>query len=95
MGQSTGTHTPYYHRFEPILAVDDTVELQPAARTFLSKKGYDPDYGARPLGRVIQTELKDRLADELLFGSLQKGGQVKVGVNKDESGEEVLDFSFA
>jgi ATP-dependent Clp protease ATP-binding subunit ClpA len=71
------------------------VELQPAARTFLSKKGYDPDYGARPLGRVIQAEIKDRLADELLFGALQKGGQVKVDVNKDDSGDEVLDFSFA
>lgn len=34
MGQSTGTHTPYYHRFEPLLAVDDTVELQPAADVY-------------------------------------------------------------
>jgi len=35
MGQSTGTHTPYYHRFEPILAVDDTVELQPSAEVYV------------------------------------------------------------
>ncbi len=72
-----------------------SVVLEAAARTWLSKKGYDPDYGARPLARVIQTQIKDRLADELLFGELQKGGQVKVDVHKDESGEEELDFSFA
>jgi len=71
------------------------VALEPAAKTWLSKKGYDPDYGARPLGRVIQTQIKDRLADELLFGELQKGGEVKVDVLTNESGEEELDFRFA
>jgi ATP-dependent Clp protease ATP-binding subunit ClpA len=50
------------------------------ARTWLAKKGYDPQYGARPLARVIQTELKDVLADEILFGKLEKGGTVRLDV---------------
>ena len=54
------------------------LRLQPAARAWLAEKGYDPDFGARPLGRVIQTELKDKLSDLLLFGELQKGGVVEV-----------------
>ncbi len=54
------------------------LELTPAACARLAELGYDPVYGARPLGRVIQTEIKDRLADELLFGKLVKGGRVHV-----------------
>ena len=52
--------------------------ISPAVRTWLAEKGYDPAYGARPLGRVIQTEIKDKLADELLFGALQRGGLVSL-----------------
>ena len=40
------------------------------------KKGHDPRYGARPLTRLIQTEIKDILSDEILFGRLVKGGKV-------------------
>ena len=60
-----------------------TIELKPEARTWLAKKGYDPLYGARPLGRVIQEEIKKPLAEELLFGALQKGGAVTVGLDKE------------
>jgi len=52
--------------------------LTPAARAWLAEKGFDKHFGARPLARVIQTELKDKLADELLFGKLAKGGKVTV-----------------
>ena len=52
--------------------------ISPAVRTWLAKKGHDPAYGARPLGRVIQTEIKDKIADELLFGVLQRGGLVSL-----------------
>ncbi len=48
------------------------------AREWLGKKGYDPLYGARPLARVIQDELKKPLSDELLFGKLKNGGNVAV-----------------
>jgi ATP-dependent Clp protease ATP-binding subunit ClpA len=54
------------------------LEVSPAARAFLAEKGYDPLFGARPLARVMQTELKDPLADDLLFGRLVKGGRVRV-----------------
>jgi ATP-dependent Clp protease ATP-binding subunit ClpA len=56
-----------------------TIELKPEARAWLGKKGYDPLFGARPLSRVIQEHVKKPLAEELLFGALQKGGAVTVG----------------
>lgn len=58
--------------------------LTPAARTWLAKKGYDPLFGARPMARVIQTELKDRLVDGVLFGELSKGGRVEVDVGEKD-----------
>ncbi|OQX28292.1 MAG: ATP-dependent Clp protease ATP-binding subunit ClpA [Desulfobacteraceae bacterium IS3] len=60
-----------------------SLALSDAARTWLAKKGYDSRYGARPLARVIQTEIKDRLSDEILFGRLEKGGKVFVDLEKD------------
>jgi ATP-dependent Clp protease ATP-binding subunit ClpA len=57
--------------------------LEPAARAWLAHKGYDPIYGARPLARVIQTEVRDPLTDEILFGKLEKGGTVKIGLQED------------
>jgi ATP-dependent Clp protease ATP-binding subunit ClpA len=41
-------------------------------------------YGARPLGRLIQTHIKDALSNEILFGSLQKGGRVAVDLSEDQ-----------
>jgi ATP-dependent Clp protease ATP-binding subunit ClpA len=61
-----------------------SIELTDAARGWLGKKGYDPLYGARPLGRVIQNHLKKNLAEELLFGRLAKGGLVRVDVADDK-----------
>ncbi len=55
-----------------------SLTLSGDARTWLAKKGHDPRYGARPLSRVIQTEIKDQLTDEILFGRLEKGGEVQV-----------------
>ncbi|MBL4808076.1 MAG: AAA family ATPase, partial [Rhodobacteraceae bacterium] len=57
-----------------------TIELSQAAAAWLADKGYDDRMGARPLGRIIQEHIKKPLAEELLFGSLMKGGVVKVGV---------------
>jgi len=53
-------------------------------RTWLAKKGYDPKFGARPLVRVIQTEIKDALSDQILFGSMQKGGEVHIDLEDDK-----------
>jgi ATP-dependent Clp protease ATP-binding subunit ClpA len=55
-----------------------TLELSEAARAWLAERGWDPDFGARPLARVIQTELKDRISDEVLFGALAQGGRARV-----------------
>jgi len=57
------------------------IELEPAAREWLATKGYDPIYGARPLARVIQAEVRDRLTDEILFGQLEQGGTVRIGLD--------------
>jgi ATP-dependent Clp protease ATP-binding subunit ClpA len=64
--------------------------ISPAVRTWLAEKGYDPQYGARPLTRVIQSKIKDSLSDEILFGRMQKGGLVHVDLKDDEL---VFDFS--
>jgi ATP-dependent Clp protease ATP-binding subunit ClpA len=54
------------------------------ARSWMAEKGFDPNYGARPLARVLQTEIKDVLADEILFGRLAKGGKVAIGLADDK-----------
>jgi ATP-dependent Clp protease ATP-binding subunit ClpA len=53
--------------------------LLPEARRYLARKGYDPSFGARPLGRLIQAEVRDPLTDEILFGKLEHGGTVTIG----------------
>ncbi|WP_368415737.1 ATP-dependent Clp protease ATP-binding subunit ClpA [Falsiroseomonas sp.] len=70
-----------------------TIELSSAAREWLSERGYDPLYGARPLGRVIQEYIKKPLAEELLFGKLAKGGAVKVGLKDGALSFDYLEAS--
>ena len=60
-----------------------TLELDDDAREWIAERGYDPKMGARPMARVIQEEIKRPLAEELLFGSLEDGGHVKITVGKD------------
>jgi ATP-dependent Clp protease ATP-binding subunit ClpA len=60
------------------------ITLTPEARTWLAKKGYDPAFGARPLGRVIQKEVRDPLTDEILFGKLEQGGTVTIGIRENQ-----------
>ncbi len=57
-----------------------TLIVTDAARRYLAEKGYDIKMGARPMARVIQDEIKRILADELLFGELSSGGEVRVDV---------------
>jgi ATP-dependent Clp protease ATP-binding subunit ClpA len=57
-----------------------TIETSDEAIDWLAKNGFDELYGARPLGRVIQEQIKRPLADDILFGRLAKGGHVKVGL---------------
>lgn len=60
-----------------------TIELTPAARGYLAEKGYDPTFGARPMARLIQKEMKMILADEILFGKLQNGGKASIDLGED------------
>ncbi len=56
------------------------LSITPAARHYLAEKGFDPTFGARPMARLIHNEVKQALANELLFGCLQHGGKVVVDV---------------
>ena len=56
------------------------IQFDSDARAWLGNKGYDKLYGARPMGRLIQNEIKQPLAEELLFGKLAGGGEVHVTV---------------
>lgn len=66
------------------------IEVSKKARKMLSTRGYDHKNGARPLERIISDEIKKPLADEILFGTLSKGGKVIIDVKKDQ-----LTFLFA
>jgi ATP-dependent Clp protease ATP-binding subunit ClpA len=60
------------------------ITLTPDARAWLARKGYDPKMGARPLARVIQRDVRDPLTDQILFGKLENGGTVTIGVSDDK-----------
>ena len=65
---------------EQLQAKKVQIELSPAARQWLADNGYDKVFGARPMARLIQSEIKRPLADAVLFGELQNGGKVVVEV---------------
>jgi len=74
---------------EQLSAKRVALSLSDKARKLLAGKGHDPKFGARPLERVLQKEIKDELSDEILFGRLVKGGHVFVDAGKDE-----LEFQY-
>ena len=66
------------------------ITLSVEARAWLAAKGYDPIFGARPLARVVQKEVRDPLTDQILFGALEHGGTVTIGVRGDALSFEYL-----
>ena len=66
-----------------------SISLSAKARSFLATKGYDPNFGARPLRRMIMKEIGDVLTEEILFGKLSKGGKVLIDVS-----DKKLAFSY-
>jgi len=65
------------------------INISPEAANWLGKKGYDKNMGARPLSRLIQEKVKKPIAEEILYGVLEKGGTVDVSLKKDD-----LDFLY-
>jgi ATP-dependent Clp protease ATP-binding subunit ClpB len=63
-----------------------TLGVTPKARLWLAEHGYDPAYGARPVRRLIQREIEDRLANLLLSGAATDGSFVKVDVDSGSAG---------
>jgi ATP-dependent Clp protease ATP-binding subunit ClpA len=70
---------------------DVTFDLTPEATRWLGEKGYDDSFGARPLARVIQENIKKPIADEILFGQLKNGGTVRVLLDREN---DRLAFEF-
>jgi ATP-dependent Clp protease ATP-binding subunit ClpA len=77
---------------EQLLRKKVKLTMTKAARKYLAEKGYDPAFGARPLQRVIKNEIKQLLGDEVLFGRLEKGGEVTVDA---KSGKLTFEFPNA
>src|SRR5919109_1301777 len=69
------------------------LQITPKARRWLAERGYDPSFGARPMARLIQNEIKRVLADEILFGKLQNGGKVTVDENEGKLNFEYSDLT--
>ncbi|WP_136805915.1 ATP-dependent Clp protease ATP-binding subunit ClpA [Desulfosediminicola flagellatus] len=61
-----------------------SIKLSNEARTWLATNGYDPDFGARPLRRLIMKEIGDVMTEEILFGELTRGGEASVGLKDDK-----------
>jgi ATP-dependent Clp protease ATP-binding subunit ClpA len=68
------------------------IEITDKAADWLATRGYDESFGARPLARLIQEQVKKPMADELLFGKLKNGGIVKIDI--DPSDNDKLKFSY-
>jgi len=73
---------------EQLAEKDVTIELKQPAREWLAVKGFDKNYGARPMSRLVQQKIKEPLAEELLFGQLENGGTVIVD---EKNGDIVLE----
>ena len=72
-----------------------TLDVSEPAKGWLTRVGYDPAYGARPLRRTVQREIGDRLATLLLSGDVEDGDRVRVDVSEDLSGLTVTSGAVA
>jgi ATP-dependent Clp protease ATP-binding subunit ClpA len=68
------------------------IEITDKAADWLATRGYDESFGARPLARIIQEQVKKPMADELLFGALKNGGLVRIDIDPDDG--EKLKFDY-
>jgi len=73
---------------ERLKAKKVSLELSPKARAYIAKKGYNKQLGARPIQRLIDSEIAERLSQEILFGELASGGEAKIIIKNSEIGFE-------
>ncbi len=66
------------------------IRLDEESKTWLTERGYDKLYGARPMGRLIQEKIKQPLAEDLLFGKLVHGGEVSVKLKDNALSFEIV-----
>jgi len=78
--------------FSRIYALGYQIKLTEEAKNFIAEKGYDPNFGARPLNRAIQKLLEDPIAEEILKGEFHEGDVIELGFNSDTS-EITVDHS--
>jgi ATP-dependent Clp protease ATP-binding subunit ClpA len=86
---------------DQVAAKKVTVSLSDDARSWVARNGFSTEYGARPLARLLQEQLKNPLSDELLFGRLRGGGRIKINLDqqapaelKKDASQQCLTFSF-
>ena len=79
---------------DQLSAKDVAIEASDEAKTWLGRRGYDPKFGARPMARLIEREIKRPLVDQILFGDLAGGGTVTVEPPKDATSESGMELSF-
>jgi ATP-dependent Clp protease ATP-binding subunit ClpA len=72
-----------------------TLEVTPEAMDWLADKGYDPEYGARPLRRLIQNEVEDALSDGILSGKFQLASEIRVTVENGQLKLEAVEETAA
>jgi ATP-dependent Clp protease ATP-binding subunit ClpC len=77
------------HLYTRIEKLGYKIKLSDEAKDFIAEKGYDADFGARPLKRAIQKYLEDPLAEEIIGSNLVEGDNISIGFNK-EKGEIVI-----
>jgi ATP-dependent Clp protease ATP-binding subunit ClpC len=74
---------------------DMSIELTPAAKELLARRGFDPVLGARPLRRTVQREIEDSLAEKMLYGEVGPGQIVLVDIEPGEGPDAAPVFTFA
>ena len=88
----TLTHLSLHHTprlllkvlFERIIELGYTLTLDKKAKNFIAEKGYDSQFGARPLKRAIQKYLEDIIADEIVNSNLKEGDEIKITYDNDK-----------
>ena len=70
---------------------DIEVQFSPEAVNWVAERGYQPEFGARPLRRAIERHVDDRISDLLLDGRLEAGSRLKVGVRDGDLDFQVVD----